>query len=229
MSNNTSNSGIKLSENHIEISKSTIFPPDSPRKVTDVIRPAYFVKQKSISSMTAKVANTLKEKADKSLDMLTGNKQILDESLELASLRIPVIKEEFSTETKNVVEDVSLEKRWLQKKTSIDVPVGYEQLFVNGQQLRFGFGEVLNQIKEKILDVIPIDQDKEKEQENIWVPLYGQDTEMDKTIPLYAEEIIVSKRKVKVGEVVIRKREVTNDEKIQIDLVTENVFVKNPD
>ena len=52
---------------------------------------------------------------------------------------------------------------------------------------------------------------------------------MDKTIPLYAEEVIISKRKVKVGEIKIRKREVTKDEKIQVNLITENVFVENPD
>ena len=50
---------------------------------------------------------------------------------------------------------------------------------------------------------------------------------MDKTIPLYVEDIIISPRKVRIGEVVIRKREITIDEKINEDLVTERVTVKN--
>jgi|SoiMethySBSTD1v2_1073268.scaffolds.fasta_scaffold12535_13 stress response protein YsnF len=223
------NNPIKLSENTTEISKFINIPPDLPKKITDVVRPAYFVKQKSISSISAKFAKALKEKADNTVNTLTGNKKILDEDLGLASLTIPVLKEDFSTETKNSVENVTLEKRWVQKETSINVPVSYEHLFINGEELRFGFGEALNQIKEKILEIIPVEQDKEKEEKNIWVPLYGRDTEMDKTIPLYAEEVIISKRKVKVGEIKIRKREVTKDEKIQVDLITENVFVENPD
>ncbi|HEY9398662.1 MAG TPA: hypothetical protein VIP29_02060 [Nitrososphaeraceae archaeon] len=41
-------------------------------------------------------------------------------------------------------------------------------------------------------------------------PLYGPDTELQlqTEIPLYAEEIIISQRKVMVGKVLIRKRQV---------------------
>ena len=51
----------------------------------------------------------------------------------------------------------------------------------------------------------------------------------ERKFPLYAEDIIISKRKVKVGEVVIRKREITKDEKIRVNLITERITVKNRD
>jgi len=36
----------------------------------------------------------------------------------------------------------------------VEVPVGYEQVFVNNEELKFGIGETLNQIKNKILEII---------------------------------------------------------------------------
>jgi stress response protein YsnF len=47
--------------------------------------------------------------------------------------------------------------------------------------------------------------------------LYGPDTEMRTEIPLYAEEIIISKRKVTVGKMVIRKRQVTEEHTIDVE------------
>ncbi len=74
---------------------------------------------------------------------------------------------------------------------------------MNNQELRFGIGEALNEIKDRFLDIVSIENDKEDNIEYTWVPLYGPDTEMQTEIPLYAEEIIISKRKVMVGKVVI--------------------------
>jgi len=46
-----------------------------------------------------------------------------------------------------------------------------------------------------------------------------------KVIPLYAEEIIITKRQVKVGEIIITKRQVTEVKKIDLDIVKEKVTV----
>ncbi len=46
-----------------------------------------------------------------------------------------------------------------------------------------------------------------------------------KVIPLYAEEIIVTKRKVKVGEIIVTKRKVTEVKKIELDIVKEKVMI----
>ena len=56
----------------------------------------------------------------------------------------------------------------------------------------------------------------------------GSDTEIEKTIPLYAEQLVISKKIVKVGDIVIRKREVTKQEKIDIQIIKEEVSVENP-
>ena len=44
-----------------------------------------------------------------------------------------------------------------------------------------------------------------------------------KVIPLYAEKIIISKRKVKVGEIIINKRKVTEDKKINFEIMREKI------
>jgi stress response protein YsnF len=60
------------------------------------------------------------------------------------------------------------------------------------------------------------------------IPLLENNHETEKTIPLYAEELIISKRMVKVIDVIIRKRNVTETSKVDIDLITEELTVKNP-
>ena len=42
---------------------------------------------------------------------------------------------------------------------------------------------------------------------------------------LYAEKIIISKRKVQVGEIIINKKKVTQDKKINFDLMREKITV----
>ncbi|MGE5634504.1 MAG: DUF2382 domain-containing protein [Deltaproteobacteria bacterium] len=56
-----------------------------------------------------------------------------------------------------------------------------------------------------------------------------QNSGSQKVIPLYAEKIIISKRKVKVGEIIINKRKVTEDKKISFDLMREKITVNYAD
>jgi stress response protein YsnF len=56
----------------------------------------------------------------------------------------------------------------------------------------------------------------------------GNDTEMERVIPLYAEEVVISKRMVKVADLTIRKRKVSERRKVDIDLITEQVTIQNP-
>ena len=53
----------------------------------------------------------------------------------------------------------------------------------------------------------------------------------DKTpevIPLYAEQLIITKKKVKIGEIVIRKNIVIEDKKIHVDIAKERVTIEYP-
>ena len=53
-------------------------------------------------------------------------------------------------------------------------------------------------------------------------------SETEKMIPLWAEEIEIGKKMVKVAEIVIKKR-VTETKKIDIDIRKEQVTIKYPD
>ena len=54
-------------------------------------------------------------------------------------------------------------------------------------------------------------------------------SETEKVIPLWAEEIEVNKKMVKVAEIVIKKRKVTEKKNIDIDIKKEEVTIKYPD
>ena len=49
-----------------------------------------------------------------------------------------------------------------------------------------------------------------------------------KVIPLYAEQLIITKKKVKIGEIVIRKNKVIEDKKIHVDIAKERVTIEYP-
>ena len=98
-------------------------------------------------------------------------------------------------------------------------------------------GIILSRIKDKInignTDSVGMKQSISKEnkiQEDL-VPLFSSadTTETEMVIPLFGEEIEVTKRMVKLGEIVIRKRRVTQKQKIDIDTRREKVTIKYPD
>ena len=48
-------------------------------------------------------------------------------------------------------------------------------------------------------------------------------------IPLYAEEITISKKMVKVGEIVISKRRIVETENVEVDAIKEQIKVQYAD
>ena len=48
-------------------------------------------------------------------------------------------------------------------------------------------------------------------------------------IPLYAEEITISKKLVKVGEILLSKRRVIEEENVNVDTTKERIGVEHPD
>jgi stress response protein YsnF len=57
----------------------------------------------------------------------------------------------------------------------------------------------------------------------------GQEkNETEKIVPIWGEEIIVSKRKVKLGEIIIRKRRIIENKKIDVDIRKEKIIVEYP-
>jgi stress response protein YsnF len=155
---------------------------------------------------------------------------------------IPVLEEEYSVSKKEIIEPSKIEKKWIKKTKTIKVPIIHEEVYINDKKMRSvestGLGIILSRIKDKInignTDSVGMKQSilKEKKiQEEDLVPLFSSadTTETEMVIPLFGEEIEVTKRMVKLGEIVIRKRRVTQKQKIDIDTKREKVTIKYPD
>jgi stress response protein YsnF len=190
-----------------------------------------------MSTKASKIIDSLKEKTEDAVESIkdvtakeeetsSASHQLPDEN----PLTLSIIEQDFSTDKKAVLEMATVEKRWVERKRRIEVPVRYEQIFVNNKELRKNsLGESLEEIKDAILKTVPIDRSKKNEEnDSKWIPLTGSGAEVEKTIPLYAEQLIISKKKVKVGEIIIRKREVTTLEKIDVHVIKEKISVENP-
>ena len=159
---------------------------------------------------------------------------------------IPVNEERFSISKNTVSEDVKIEKRWISATRKVEIPVPYEEVYVNDKVVKL-FDEkdddnILSKLKDKILD--SIDRDKNKQQQTTTIsqqqneirgeliPLFDDNDNnqiTEKVIPILGEEIVVSRRTVKIGEIVIKKRRVTDNKKIQIDIKKEKVMLEYPD
>jgi stress response protein YsnF len=55
------------------------------------------------------------------------------------------------------------------------------------------------------------------------------ESSLEKTIPLFGEQITINRKIVKVGEVVIRKHQVTEKHEIEVELQREQISTKVPD
>ena len=161
---------------------------------------------------------------------------------------IPVNEERFSISKDTVSEDVKIEKRWISATRKVEIPVPYEEVYVNDKVVKL-FDEkdddnILSKLKDKILD--SIDRDKNKQQQQTisqqqqqqnepggeLIPLFDDKDNnqiTEKVIPILGEEVVVSRRTVKIGEIVIKKRRVTDNKKVQIDIKKEKVMLEYPD
>jgi stress response protein YsnF len=213
-----------------------VVKPGMPKTMVTIIRPKLIQKQESITGKVTEVVDSVKDKTEEVIDTLAstsgmGVKRTVSD-INSGPLTIPIIEQKTSTKTKSYTESVRIEKRLVEKKKTIDVPVNYEEIFVNGRLVEPTVADTFKEIKDKLLDIVSFDQDKEeKDKENVpgeKIPLFGNGTEMERVIPLYAEEVVVSKRLVKVADVKIRKRKITQLKKIDVGAVTEELTIKNP-
>lgn len=201
-----------LKKRDYEIDEVRVIPPKLPREFIHIVRPAYLTRENSIVSLTSKLASTVRDTTDEtisSIKQLTG--PLADNNAEDKSVHahLSATRQHVPTDKEDSHDVVSIEKKWITKKTKIEVPVLYERVFVNDQELRFGVEEAITEIKDRILDVVSVEHHKENNTVYDWVPLFGTESEMQTEFPLYAEELVISKRKVMVGKVIIRKRQIT--------------------
>jgi stress response protein YsnF len=172
---------------------------------------------------------------------------------------IPVIEEDFDLTKKTVIHETSIVKRMATKTEKIEVPITYEEVYVNNKKLKVYDKEVegiLSKIKDTIAHSVSTSDDdtieyhyppsthsqrshgNSKHDQNpnynikgeVVALIEGQENnETEKIVPIWGEEIIVQKRKVKLGEIVIRKRRIIESKKIDIDIRREKVIVEYPD
>jgi stress response protein YsnF len=176
---------------------------------------------------------------------------------------IPVVEENFDLLKKTIIQETKIVKRPATKTEKIEVPITYEEVYVNDKKLKIYEKEegegILSKLKGTIVHSITandsnieyrypnpsstsdLSADNSKSQnqyheynydtEGDLVPLIeGQEkNETEKIVPIWGEEIIVSKRKIKLGEIIIRKRRIIENKKIDVDIRKEKVIVEYPD
>jgi stress response protein YsnF len=107
--------------------------------------------------------------------------------------------------------------------------------------------EVFSKVKDKLKEGLDIGTNDKKEQgcslleanelKREIIPLFegakddieSNSKETEKVISIFGEEIVITKRKIKVGELVIKKNRVTVNNRIEIDIKKEETTVNYPE
>ncbi len=169
---------------------------------------------------------------------------------------IPVIGEKYSLNKITLSDEINIEKRWVEHD-EIKIPVRYEKVFVDDKEFD-AYSEthgIVSQIKDKISDLFHSsnkDDEEEKkedsngkspqgiignsnnndnknEEESTTTTTKNSDNNQQQLIPLYAEEITISKKIVKVGEIAISKRRIVEKENVDVDMIKERINVEYGD
>jgi stress response protein YsnF len=222
-----------------ETARQVAFSPKPLKPSVIIIKPSALQNETSFAAKTSQILDSVKEKTTQAFETIieSAGQGTVQTDLPLGSepLVIPVLAEKFYTSTKNQTEEVMIEKRWTTRKEKIEVPVRSEELFINDKEIaHYSTGARLNEIKEKILEVVYENKKPGTKIEGEIIPLLdldedgGEAKETKKVIPLYAEQILISKKLVQIGEVVISKRSVTENRDIRIDTLKEKVTIEEP-
>jgi stress response protein YsnF len=172
---------------------------------------------------------------------------------------VPVVEEDFDLTKKTVIHETSIVKRMATKTEKIEVPITYEEVYINNKKLKIYDKEVegiLSKIKDTIAHSVSASDDdnieyhyppstpsqrshsNSKHDQNSNYKIKGEvvaliegqeNNKTEKIVPIWGEEIIVQKRKVKLGEIVIQKRRIIESKKIDIDIKREKVIMEYPD
>jgi stress response protein YsnF len=168
---------------------------------------------------------------------------------------IQVLQEDYSISKKANIKEAKIEKRLVTKIKIVRIPLVYEELYINDKKLKsVKEFQMFSALKDKITSLAgrssnasnSVEQSIKKkniiENRGELIPLLSSSEDISKTqskkeeenekeriIPLYEEQFEISKKMVKVAELVISKRRVTEKKKINIDISTEEVTLEYPD
>jgi len=153
--------------------------------------------------------------------------------------KIPLIGQRFSSTKQTKESQIHIEKRWTTSVKKIEIPINYEEIYIDGKRIDSYYNKKVTRVFSKIKNIIIRPKDQEHlNSDTLRVKYYDaednvvinekQNTEFDKSLPLssvkknqkienvitiWGEEIVIDKRKVKLGEFVIKKYEVTESKK----------------
>src|SRR5919199_111683 len=187
---------------------------------------------------------------------INESKQIVKAADSLATQEqiVPVLEEDFSISKQTTVREAKIEKRAVTKTKTIKVPITYEELYVDGKKLKSVDEPRILSALDKIGSIASssgntdasVEQSVSKknkiEDRGELVPLFSssyddeesetdveKEKEREKVITLYEEQFEIVKKVVKVAEIMITKRRITEKKLIDVDLRGEKVKIKYPD
>jgi stress response protein YsnF len=136
---------------------------------------------------------------------------------------MPLVAENYSVSKKNVQSNVVIEKRWVTRVETVRVPVRYEEIYVNGKALKPSKADALiSAIKQGVAAKSSAKKKAEA------VPLFDGNGASEKVIPLFGEQISVTKTMSHVNDVAIRKQRVTLVKHVRVSTTSERVKAKYP-
>ena len=163
---------------------------------------------------------------------------------------VPVLKQDYSISKETSIKEAKIEKRLVTKVKTVRVPLVYEELYINDKKLKsVKEFQIFSAFKDKITSIANMGNtstasvEQSIKKENIienrgeLIPLFPSSSDEDseihrekeRIIPLYEEQFEIIKKRVKVVEIVITKRRITEKKKVDIDISTEEVTLEYPD
>ena len=164
---------------------------------------------------------------------------------------VPVLKQDYSISKETSIKEAKIEKRLVTKVKTVRIPLVYEELYINDKKLKsVKEFQIFSAFKDKITSIAnmgntstaSVEQSIKKkniiENRGELIPLFSSSSsdedseihrEKERIIPLYEEQFEVIKKRVKVAEIVITKRRITEKKKVDIDISTEEVTLEYPD
>lgn len=150
---------------------------------------------------------------------------------------VPVLANKYSVSKKITTQNFIVEKRWVTGTAKIEVPMKYEEVYVNGKKLgsKDGLESILSSMKgmisggKKEESSEKMMRKKKEALKGELSPLFEGSSNTQEVLPLFAEEILIRKRIRPVGEAVITKRKITENKKIPLSTKSEKIIIRYPD
>jgi stress response protein YsnF len=177
--------------------------------------------------------------------------------------KIPLFNEKFDVTKKTEKGNLKIEKKWITVKKKIELPLKYEEIFINGKVFdsfdEKEIGEIFSRIKSKITDVFlhertDSEDNKQLDSTGSEIEIVGLELEgkvlnenvisekplalsdgtkadqnnNQQTMELWGEEIIINKKMVKLAEIVLKKYQVNEKRKVDVEVKREKLTLKFP-